>query len=336
MGRTESRVGRRSFLQGSLGLAGLGLLAGCGALPSGSPAKVHRIGYIRAETPPPADLEGFRRGLAEQGFTEGKDLVVEYRWADGDSEKLRAAVDELVGLGVELIVASAPEATRIAKEATATIPIVMVLVADPVTFGFVESLARPGGNVTGFAYLLPELSGKRLELLKQATPRLTRVAVLWNAANSYKPFDLREVQATADALAVEVLAFPVAGPPEFDGAFDAAVTGGAGGLITLEDPFTIAHRARIVELAMKHRLPAVYAVRPFVDVGGLMFYGPDRVDQNRRAASFVAKILKGAKPADLPVERPTRFDLLINLKTAQALGLTIPQSVLQQATEIIQ
>jgi putative tryptophan/tyrosine transport system substrate-binding protein len=314
------------------------LVSGCGLPPFRAPSagKMHRIGYVRAEPPPAADIEGFRRGLAEHGYVEGQNVVVEYRWADGDEQRLRALVAELIGLEVDLIVASAPEATRVAKEATATIPIVMVLVADPVAFEFVASLARPGGNVTGFAFLLPELSGKRLELLKQAVPGLSRVAVLWNAANRYKPFDLKEVQATAAALAVEVRPFPVGEPDGFGAAFEAAAKGGAGGLVTLEDPFTIAHRARIVELALRHRLPAVYAVRPFVDAGGLMFYGPDRVDQNRRAAVYVDKILRGARPADLPVERPTVFELAINMKSAAALGLTIPNSVLQQATELIQ
>lgn len=333
-----TRFGRRRFLQSSFAFVALSPVSGCRMLPlSGQPAgKVYRIGYVRAETPPDADLEGFRQGLREQGYVEGKNLFVEYRWADGTEEQLRSLIAELIGLEVNLIVASAPEATRLAKEATSTIPIVMVLVADPVAFNFVDSLARPGANVTGFAYLLPELSGKRLDLLKQAVPSLTRVAVTWNAANRYKPLDLKEVQATADALRVEVLTFPVSDPSQFDDAFETATRSGAEGLITLEDPFTIAHRAQIVELALRHRLPAVYAVRPFVDAGGLMCYGPDRVDQNRRAATFIDKILKGARPADLPVERPTNFDLVINLKTARTLGLTIPSSVLQQATEVLQ
>jgi putative ABC transport system substrate-binding protein len=323
---------------GRLALASVGLLAGCGTLPfqAPPPGKVHRIGYVRAETPPAADVEGFRQGLRELGYAEGKDLVVEYRWADGSEEQLHAQVAELVGLGVDLIVASASEATRVAREATSTIPIVTVLVPDPVAFGFVTSLAHSGGNVTGFAFLLPELSGKRLDLLKQAVPELSRVAILWNAANRYKAVDLKEVQAVGDALRVEAQSLPVGDPNEFDDAFHAAVKSGAGGLITLEDPFTIAHRTRIVDLALRHRLPAVYAVRPFVDAGGLMFSGPDRVDQNRRAAVHSDKIFKGAKPADLPVEQPTKFDFVINLRTAQALRLTIPPEVLMQATEVLQ
>jgi len=183
------------------------------------PAKVYRIGYLRAETPPEVDIEGFRQGLREHGYVEGKNIVVEYRWADGKEERLRSFVSELIGLKVDLIVTSAPAATQAAKEATTTIPIVMVLVADPVAFGFVSSLARPGGNITGFAFLLPEISGKRLELLKETIPKLSRVAVLWNAANPYKETDLKAVQPVADALKVAVHPFRVREPNGFDDAF---------------------------------------------------------------------------------------------------------------------
>ena len=299
-------------------------------------ANVYRIGYVRAEASPAADIKAFREGLREHGYVEGRNVVIEYRWADGNEERLHSLVAELLRLKVDLIVTSAPAATRVAKEATTTIPIVMVLVADPVAFGFVASLARPGGNVTGFAYLLPEISGKRLELLKETVPQLSRVAVLWNAANPYKSVDLKEVEAVANALKVRIDAFPVREPKDFDNAFKGAVAGHAGGLITLEDPFTIAHRAQIVGLALRHKLPAVYAVRPFVDAGGLMSYGPDRADQNRRAAAFVDKILKGAKPAELPVERPTKFELVINMKTAKALGITIPPSLLLRADRVLE
>ena len=298
--------------------------------------KVYRIGYVRAERPPAVDVEAFRQGLREHGYVEGKNLVVEYRWADGGEERLQSALAELIRLKVDLIVTSAPAATRAAKLATSTIPIVMVQVADPVNFGFVASLARPGGNVTGFAYLLPELTGKRLQLLKEAVPQLARVAVLWNAANPYKAFDLRELQVVADSLGVAVLTVPVRGPNELEDAVEAAVKSRPGGLITLEDPFTIAHRARIVDLALRHKLAAVYGVRPFSDAGGLMSYGPERADQNRRAASFVDRILKGTRPADLPVERPTKFEPVVNLKTARALGLTIAPSLLLRADHVIQ
>ena len=314
----------------------LGVVLAPVAAAAQQPAKVPRIGYLRAEKPPAVDIAAFQLGLRERGYVDGENIIIEYRWAEGNEERLRLLVAELIRLKVDLIVTSAPAATRAAKEATTTIPIVMVLVADPVAFGFVASLARPGGNITGFAYLLPELSGKRLELLKDTLPTLSRVAVLWNAANPYKPHDLREVQAVASALRVTLHTFPVRGPNDFDDAFTAAVKARARGLLTLEDPFTVAHRKRIVDLALRHRLPAVYAVRPFVDAVGLMSYGPDRADQNRRAATFVDKILKGAKPADLPVEQPTRFELVINMKTARALGLTIPPSVLIRTDQVIQ
>jgi putative tryptophan/tyrosine transport system substrate-binding protein len=299
------------------------------------PNNVPRIGYLRAERAPEVDIEGFRKGLREHGYLEGKNIVVEYRWANGNEERLRSLVSELIGLKVDLIVTSAPAATQASKEATTTIPIVMVLVADPVAFGFVNSLARPGGNITGFAFLLPEISGKRLELLKETIPKLSRVAVLWNAANPYKETDLKEVQPVADALKVAVHTFRVREPNGFDDAFKAATKVRAEGLLTLDDPFTIAHRTRIIDLALRYKLPAVYAVRPFVDAGGLMYYGPDRVDQNRRAAIYVDKILKGTKPADLPVEQPTKFEFIINLKAAKQIGLTIPPNVLARADKVI-
>jgi putative ABC transport system substrate-binding protein len=299
-------------------------------------AKVPRIGYLRAEKPPTVDIEAFRQGLREHGYVEGENIIVEYRWAEGNEAKLRSIVAELIRLNVDLIVTSAPAATRAAKEATTTIPIVMVLVADPVGFGFVASLARPRNNITGFAYLLPELSGKRLQILKDVVPQLSRVAVLWNASNPYKSRDLSEVQAVSTALQVTLHTLPVGGPDDFDTAFKAAVKARAQGLLTLEDPFTLAHRKRIVDLAAEHRLPAVYAVRPFVEAGGLMSYGPDRAEQSRRAATYVDKILKGTKPADLPVEQPTKFHLVINLKTAEALGIAIPYGVLAIADDLIE
>jgi len=297
-------------------------------------SRVPRIGYIRAEAPPAADIEAFRLGLREHGYVEGKNILVEYRWADGNEQRLPAIVAELIRLQVDLIVTAAPAATRAAKQATTNVPIVMVLVADPVAFGFISSLPRPGGNVTGFAFLLPELSGKRLEILKDAVPGLSRVAVLWNAANTYKAFDLKEVRAVAERLRVQIQTLPVRGPNDFPEAFQAAVDNRADGLITLDDPFTITHRARIVDLALRHRLPAVYGVRPLADAGGLMFYGPDRAAQNRRAAIYVDKILKGAKPAELPVERPNRYELVINLRTAKALGFTVPPSLLIRADQL--
>lgn len=298
-------------------------------------AKIPRIAYLRAEKPPDSDVEAFRAGLREHGYIEGKSILVEYRWADGKENRLRSIVSELLGLNVNLIVTSAPAATQAAKDATKTIPLVMVTVADPVSFGFVESLSRPGGNITGFAYLLPEISGKRLELLKETIPRLSRATVLWNSANPYKQADLNEVEPVAEALKISLQKAPVASGNELEDAFKAANKARSEGLITLEDPFTIAHRTQIVALAQKHRLPAVYAVKPFLDAGGLMYYGPDRLDQLRRAGLYVHKILSSGKPAEIPIERPAKFELMINLALAKQIGLTIPPNVLARADRVI-
>jgi ABC-type uncharacterized transport system substrate-binding protein len=322
---------RRAFLAGAAALLAAPLAGE--AQPAG---KVWRIGFVRGSAPPAAEIEAFRQGLRELGYVEGKNIGILFRWAEGRDERLPALVADLIRLNVDLIVSSAPAATRAAKEATTTIPIVMVTVADPVAFGFVRSLAHPGGNVTGFAFQHPELSGKRLALLKEMMPKLSRVAVLWNADNPYKAFDMKEVEAAAQASGVMLLSLPVRGVDGLDSAFDTARHGSAGCLITLEDPFTIAHQARIVELAQRYRLPALYGRRIYVDAGGLMSYGPDPIDQYRRAAIHVDKILKGVKPSDLPVEQPTKFELVINLKTAKALGLTIPSSLLLQADQVIE
>jgi putative ABC transport system substrate-binding protein len=323
---------RRAFI----GTVAGGLLVAplaAGAQPAG---KAWRIGFVRGSAPPAAEVEAFRQGLRELGYVEGKNLDILFRWAEGRDERLPSLVAELIQLNVDLIVSSAPAATRAAKEATTTIPIVMVTVADPVAFGFVRSLARPGGNITGFAFQHPELSGKRLALLKETIPKLSRVAVLWNADNPYKAVDMKEVEAAAAGLGVMLQSLAVRGVDGFDSAFEAARHGRAGCIITLEDPFTITHRARIVELARKHRLPALYGRRLYVDAGGLMSYGPDPIDQYRRAAIYVDRILNGTKPSDLPVEQPTKFELAVNLKTAKALGLTIPPSLLQRADQLIE
>ena len=298
--------------------------------------KVWRIGLVRGSAPPAAEIEAFRHSLRDLGYVEGQNVIIEARWADGQEQRLPALVAELIRLNVDAIVSSAPAATRTAKEATAKIPIVMITVADPVAFGFVQSLARPGSNVTGLAFMHPELSGKRLELLKAAVPKLSRLAVLWNGANPYKAVDMKEVQAAAGASGVHLESLPVEQPQDFEGAFGAARQRRADALITLEDPFTIAHRARIVELARIHRLPALYGRRVYVDDGGLMSYGPDPMEQYRRAAVYLDKIFKGAKPSDLPVEQPTKFELVINLKTAKALGLTIPPSLLARTDQLIE
>ena len=298
-------------------------------------ARVYRIGYL-AMFPNPASREAFRQGLRDLGWVEGQNIAIEYRYAHGRLEQLVDLAAELVRLKVDLIVTVSPQPVQAAKEATTTVPIVMVAVADPVTYGFITSLARPGGNITGVSLLFPELGAKRLELLREMVPKLSRAAVLWNAANPFRALDLKVAQAGARALGVTLQSLEVRGPDDFDRAFEAASRERARALITLEDPLTVTHRTRIVGLAAKHRLPALYGLREFVDAGGLMSYAPILLDNFRRAATYVDKILKGANPADLPVEQPTKFELVINMKTAKALGLTIPPSVLGRADQVIE
>jgi putative ABC transport system substrate-binding protein len=328
---------RRQFLQGSLVLGGVALLAGCG-IPSGPPARpsqLHRIGFLSQGTPQPAH-EGLRQRLRELGHVEGQNLTIEYRFAEGRSDRLPELAAELVRLGVDIIVAVANPAIQAAKQATGTIPIIMAPTSDPVGQGLVTSLARPGGNVTGFSNLAPELSGKRVELLKEAFPRVARVGVLWNVGNSANALAFRDTEAAAGVLKVEMVSLEVRGTEDFDGAFNMATHSGADALITLQDPLLNTQRTQIADFAATHRLPAMYHMREYVEVGGLMAYGASLIEMYRRAASYVDQIFKGAKPADLPVEQPTGFEFVVNLEAARALGLTIPPSVLQQATEILQ
>jgi len=281
-------------------------------------------------------LEAFRQGLRELGYTEGQHLVIETRHAAMRPALLPDLAANLVLSKVDVIVAAGDPAIYAARHATSTIPIVMVAGADPVGSGLVASLARPGGNLTGSSALSPELSGKRLQLLTEALPGVSRVAVLWNPADPAKALDVRETQAAGQALGVQLQLLEVRGPEEFESAFAAMTRDRAEALITLGDPLTVSHRMRIVDLAAKSRLPTMYDVREFVEAGGLMAYGPSLPDLFRRAAAYVDKILKGAKPGTLPVEQPMKFELIINLKTAKALGLTIPQSVLFLADQVIQ
>jgi len=324
-----SSRGRRRFLIGTGALLAVPLTAAAQAI-----GKAYRIGYL-AMFPSPSK-EAFLQGLHDLGWIEGQNIIIEYRYAHGRSKQLPELVADLVRLKVDLIVAATPQPVQAAKEATTTVPIVMVAVADPVTYGFVTSLARPGGSITGVSLLLPGLSAKRLELLRQLVPELARAAVLWNAANPFRALDLKVLQAGARALGVTLQSLEVRRPDDFDRAFEAASRERADALITLEDPLTFSHRTRIVSLAAKHRLPAIHGLRQFVDAGGLLSYGPNLLDNYRRSAAYVDKIIKGAKPADLPVERPTKFELDINLKTAKALGITIPQSLLLRADRVIE
>ena len=303
-------------------------------------AKIARIGYLTLNLAPNPHLrEAFRQGLRDLAYVEGRNVVIEYRDAEGKLERLPALAAELVALKVDVIVAGGLPQALAAKQATRTLPIVFTAVADPVTDGLVTSLARPGGNVTGLSSLAPELVGKRLEQLTQAVPGVSRVAALWQPGAYGERTDkdlLKRADVAARALGVRLQVVEARGPADFDRAFSDMTRARAGALTVLPSTMFSNERRRLVDLAAKNRLPAVYPWREFVDAGGLMAYGSNLADLLRRAATYVDKILKGAKPGDLPVEQPTKFELVINLKTAKALGLTIPQSLLGRADEVIQ
>ena len=303
-------------------------------------AKVPRIGYLVGSLAgDPHRTEAFRQGLRDLGYVEGGNVVIEYRDAEGKLERLPALAAELVALKVDVIVTSGTLAALAAKQATRTLPIVFSPAGDPVTSGLVTSLARPGGNITGLSALNPELVGKRLELLKQAVPGVSRVAVLWQPGAFGERAEkdmLKGAEVAARALGVQPQFVEARGPADFDRAFSDMTKTRAGALTVLGSNMFVSERRRLVDLAAKNRLPAVYAVREFVDAGGLMAYGPNLADLYRRAATYVDKILKGAKPGDLPVEQPTKYELVINLKAAKALGLKIPQSVLERADHVVE
>jgi putative ABC transport system substrate-binding protein len=282
-------------------------------------------------------MEAFRQGLRDLGYVEGQNLIIEWRWAEGREERLPDLAAELVRLQVEVIVVGGVTAIRAVQHATSTIPIVMAANYDPVGEGFIASLARPGGNITGLSWLGAELPGKRLELLKETLPQSTRIAVLGNPANAAHDSWLHSLSAAARALGLHLHVVELHRADELDSAFAAITSAGADALIVLSDPALIdGLYGRIVDLAAKSRLPAMYDWRAYVDAGGLMSYGPSMPDMQRRAASYVDKILQGAKPADLPIEQPTTFNLVINLKVAKALGLAIPPTILFQADEVLQ
>jgi putative tryptophan/tyrosine transport system substrate-binding protein len=297
--------------------------------------KVFRIGRLTLASPSTDDPDGFRQGLRELGYVEGQNIVIEYRSAEGNVDRLGALATDLVRRHMDVIVATGSPAIHAAQQATSTIPIVMTTDTDAVAQGFVVSLARPGGNITGRAGFGAELHGKRLEFLKQVVPTASRIAALWNPANASLAPYLRETQTAAQALGVELQVLEARTPNEFEGAFAAASGGRTEALIVMADAFLLDHRTRIVDLAQRHRLPGMYPRRSYVDIGGLMSYAADIPNQQRRAATYVDKILKGAKPADLPVEQPTKFELVINLKTAQTLGLTLPPHLLTLADQVI-
>ncbi len=330
-------ISRRAFIGG---LAG-GLLAaplGAEAQPGG---KVPRVGYVslfsRSKPYPPS--EAFWQGLHDLGWIEGQNIAIERRFAEGKTQRLPDFAVELVRLRVDLIFAETTPAARAVKQATTTIPIVFSPIADPIGSGLVANLARPGGNITGITFMAPELGGKRLELLKQAVPGMTRVGVLSHPGDPSEATVksvLEQTEAAARALGVQLLRLEAQGPNDFDRVFAAMSRERVGGLILIPSAMFIDERRRVVNLMVKGRLPAMFYFREFADVGGLMSYGPNFRELFRRAATYVDRVLKGAKPADLPVEQPTKFELVINLKTAKALGLTIPDSLLRRADEVIQ
>jgi ABC-type uncharacterized transport system substrate-binding protein len=299
-------------------------------------AKVPRVGFLSPlSLATDTRLESFLQGLRELGYVDGQTIAIKFRFGDGKPERLSGLAAELVRLKVDVIVATAQASTEAARRATGTIPIVFAVVGDPVAVGLVASLARPGGNVTGLASVAPDVVGKQLELLKEVAPGLSRVAFLQNPNNPGHPVVLRQAEAAARTLGLQLHAVQARTPAEIDAAFAAMRSQRSGGVLVGRDALVLQQRAQIAALAAKSRLPAVYGFRENAEAGGLMAYGANVSAMYRRAATYVDKILKGAKPADLPVEQPTKFELVINLKTAKALGLTIPQSVLGRADEVI-
>jgi putative tryptophan/tyrosine transport system substrate-binding protein len=331
-----SHIERRKFLA-TLGGAAIAWPLTARAQQVG---KVPRIGYLSPGSASPGPLayhDEFERGLRELGYIEGRNIVIEYRFADGKFDRLGALAAELVQLNVDVIVSVVTQASLAAKNATSTIPIVIVSVGDPVGAGLVASLARPGANVTGNSGMTTEVIGKGLGLFKQTVPNVSPVAVMWNPDNVvYQGQILRETEVAARTLGIQLQMFGARGPDEFDRTFGAITSARAASLLVLPDPVFSAHTARIAAFADESRLPALYGLREHAAAGGLMAYGPNYADLYRRAASYVDKILKGAKPADLPVEQPTKFEFVINLKTATTLGLTIPPGVLAIADEVIE
>jgi putative ABC transport system substrate-binding protein len=299
-------------------------------------AKLPRIGYLNAVSPSTVSdrIEALRQGLRELGYVEGKNIVIETRYAEGKLDRLPALAAELVRLKVDVIVTSGPLPTRVTKEATTMIPIVMAQDPDPVGNGFVASLARPGGNITGLSTLAPDISGKQLELLKEVLPRLSRVAVVGSSTTPGNAQSLKETELAARALVVQLQYLDVRDPKDIETAFRAAGKGRADSVLVLTSPVINPYRKEIAELAVKNRLPAIYSTPEFVE-HGLMSYSVSFTDLYRRAATYVDKILKGAKPADLPVEQPTKFEFIINLKAAKQIGLTIPPNVLARADRVI-
>jgi putative ABC transport system substrate-binding protein len=331
---------RRRFFEMSIAAAGLMLgSSGCGVFTTTAPVRqLPVLGYVGLGAPPAtgrnANFDAFVAGLSKLGWVDGQTLTLHSRLADGRTERIPEFVDELIRLPVDILVSSGAGGASAAAKATSTIPIIFASAADPIGEGLVCSLARPCANVTGMSNLAEGLDGKRLELLQESIVGLTRVGVLWHRPSMLA--DFRRTEAAAQAMGIELLSMAVEDGNAIPAAFEAAIRDGVQAIVTVSNGLTAGARGTIVELANRHRLPAIYQTREFVEAGGLMSYGPNSADQHQRVAAYVDKILKGAGPADLPVEQPTLFDLLINLKTAQALMLSIPQSVLGQTTHTIQ
>jgi putative tryptophan/tyrosine transport system substrate-binding protein len=309
------------------------LLALCLPAAAQPPAKVFRIGYLSLRNAIEPHEEAFLKGLRDLGYIDGQNILIEWRFAKGNAERFGDFAAELVRLKVDVIVAPGVQAVRAAKQSTTTIPIIFPTAGDAVASGLVASLARPGGNITGLTILSPELSGKRLELLKEAFPRLSRVAVLLDSRQP--PLSFKETQTTGQSLRIKLQFLEVRDAADVESVFSAMSRERADALVTLPHPVLQVHQKRIVELAAKSRVPAMYQAADWVERGGLMSYGPDHLDNYRRAAVFVDKILKGTKPAEIPVEQPTKFEFIINLKTAKQIGVTIPPNVLARADRVI-
>ena len=307
------------------------LFALCSQVKAQQSSTIPRIGYLGG----PSAAAELREGLRERGWIEGQNILVEYRFAGAKPEQLSEFAAELVRLKADVIVAVSTPAAQAARKATDTIPIVFSMVSDPVASGLVVSLARPGGNATGLSNMLPEQSGKLLELLKEAAPGVSRVAVVWDSANPGKILELKEMQTVAPLLGMTLQSLEVHSEKDVQNAFSAISKTRSNGLVTFIDAVTVSHRQKIVDFAAKNRLPSIYQASDFVSAGGLMSYGANRVELHRRAATYVDKILKGTKPANLPVERPIKFDLVINLKTAKQIDLTVPPNLLARADRVI-
>ena len=331
------RLSRRAFVNSLVALAASpAILMQPHAASAQQRASPRRIGLLLvARSPQHEDVQQFRQGLRDAGYTEGRDVVIEWRSADGDYSRLPQLAADLVQSKVDVIVVEGTVSAKALTRATSTIPIVMASIADPVGSGLVANLAHPGGNVTGLSMMIPDLDAKRLQLLKETIPRIARVAVVWNPGTPFHPQTIKDLKAAAPSLSIELSFSDMRTPKEFGPTFSTIRRAHAQALYVIEDPFFFNHRQTLVKLALEAHLPAIFATKAYADAGGLMSYGVNYGEGFRRSAGYVDKILKGARPGDLPIEQPTKFELVVNLKTAKALGIEIPHSILLRADEVI-